>query len=261
MPFLPARPARHFQLLRATLLAGVAAVGLSACASNRSQMQTPDYSGMSVSEAQQNLGQLSARFQADPGDRDTAIHFAAALRASGQNAQSVAVMEQAMQQHGDDPAVAVSYAKSLAAAGRFDQALNLIDRTIDPASPGWNALSVKGAILDQMGRNREARQYYEQALFIAPNEPSLHVNLGLSHAMTGELQTAETQLRKALSLPGADSRVRQNYALVIGLQGRFEEARSIYARELPADQVEANMAYIRALLTQQNRWDTVQQSS
>jgi Flp pilus assembly protein TadD len=51
--------------------------------------------------------------------------------------------------------------------------------------------------------------------------------------------------------------VRQNLALVIGLQGRFDEARAIYAAELPPDQVEANMAYVRSMLTQQNRWNAI----
>ena len=46
-------------------------------------------------------------------------------------------------------------------------------------------------------------------------------------------------------------------ALVIGLQGRFDESRQLFAAELPPAQVEANMNYIRALLTQQNRWDLI----
>jgi Flp pilus assembly protein TadD len=49
--------------------------------------------------------------------------------------------------------------------------------------------------------------------------------------------------------------------LVIGLQGRFDEARAILAAELPPDQVEANMAYIRSLLTQQNRWDLIKKAT
>ena len=57
---------------------------------------------------------------------------------------------------------------------------------------------------------------------------------------------------------GANSQTRQNLALVVGLQGRFDESRAIYAAELPPDQVEANMAYVRALLTQQNRWDLIE---
>ena len=113
------------------------------------------------------------------------------------------------------------------------------------------------AILDQMGRPAEARQAYRQALLLAPQEARLHANLGLSYAMTGELIQAEAHLRQAASLPGSTSKVRQNLALVLGLQGQFEAARALYAAELPPEQVQANMDYIRALLTQQDRWQTI----
>ena len=78
-------------------------------------------------------------------------------------------------------------------------------------------------MLDQMGRNAEARQVYTQALTIAPNEASLEANLGLSYAMTNELDAAEAHLRRAVQMPGATSQIRQNLALVVGLQGRFDE--------------------------------------
>ena len=68
---------------------------------------------------------------------------------------------------------------------------------------------------------------------------------------------AEAHLRRALTMQGVTSQMRQNLALVVGLQGRFDEARALFAAELPPDQVEANMAYIRRLLTQQNRWDQI----
>jgi Flp pilus assembly protein TadD len=135
--------------------------------------------------------------------------------------------------------------------------MQVLDDTIDPAAPDWNALSVKGAILDQMGRNQEARQAYNQALVIAPGEAGIYANLGLSYAMTNNLDEAESTLRRAVKMRNATSQVRQNLALVIGLQGRFDESRAIFAAELPPEQVEANMNYIRALLTQQNRWDAI----
>jgi Flp pilus assembly protein TadD len=78
--------------------------------------------------------------------------------------------------------------------------------------------------------------------------------------MTNELDKAEAELRIAVKLRGANSQIRQNLALVVGLQGRFDESRALFAAELPADQVDANMSYIRALLTQQNRWDAVKNS-
>ncbi|GGF37731.1 hypothetical protein GCM10011321_30850 [Youhaiella tibetensis] len=246
--------------LRAALLVAVAAVALSACAVNRGSMPSPDFSGMSQAEAQQTLAQLGGRYKANPRDKATIIYYAAALRGAGQNDQAVAVLENAMGIYRNDADISVAYAKALTAQGRFDQALNVIDATIVPQQPDWNALSVKGAILDQMGRNEEARRLYSQALMIAPQEASLEANLGLSYAMTNELATAETRLRRAVQMQGANSRVRQNLALVVGLQGRFDEARALYGAELPPDQVEANMAYIRALLTQQNRWSAIKES-
>ena len=68
------------------------------------------------------------------------------------------------------------------------------------------------------------------------------------------LKTAETYLRSAIAQPGADSRVRQNLALVVGLQGRFQEAENIARQELTAEQAEANMAYLKAMLAQDNNW-------
>lgn len=242
--------------LRIVLLAGVAALALSACASNRTSMQDPVTTG-SISGDATSLAQLAARYKAHPRDKVTIIYYAAALRAAGQPEQAASVIETGLNVHRNDLDLRIAYAKALTAAGRFGQALTVADDAIDPASPDWNALMVKGAILDQNGRNEEARALYTQALLIAPNESSLEANLGLSYAMTNDLAKAEQHLRKAITMRGANSQVRQNLALVIGLQGRFDESREIFARDLPPEQVETNMSYIRALLTQQNRWDLI----
>ena len=60
--------------------------------------------------------------------------------------------------------------------------------------------------------------------------------------------------RASSSWPAADSRVRQNLALVVGLQGRFPEAEQIARRELTQQQADANVAYLKAMLSQQNSW-------
>ena len=242
--------------MRIVLLAGVAALALSACASNRASMADPIATG-SISSSPTSLAQLAARYKARPQDKITIIYYAAALRAAGQPDQAVSVLEAGLAIYRKDIDIKIAYAKALTAAGRFTQALNVADDAINPASPDWNALLVKGAILDQNGRNADARALYTQALLIAPGEASLEANMGLSFAMTNELDQAEQHLRKAVTMRGATSQIRQNLALVIGLQGRFDECRRLFARELPPDQVEANMAYIRALLTQQNRWDLI----
>ena len=250
-------PHRIYTPLRGLLLAGVAALALSACASNRASIGATDGLTTGSIAPQQSLEALAARYKKSPNDKATMIYYAAALRSVGQSEQAIAVLEGGVARNKNDVDLKVAYAKALTSAGRFDQGLNVIDGAINPASPDWNALSVKGAILDQSGRNAEARQLYTQALTIAPNEASLYANIGLSYAMTNDLQEAENNLRKAVQMRGANSKIRQNLALVVGLQGRFDESRTMFAAELPPEQVESNMAYIRALLTQQNRWDKI----
>jgi Flp pilus assembly protein TadD len=246
--------------LRGVLLCGAAALALSACASNpgRETFRQPDFSGMSRIDKQSTLGEISKRYRADPASKVLIIYYAAALRANGQPDQAVAVMEGGMSYHGKDPDIIVSYAKSLSAAGRYEQALNVVETAIVPQSPDWNALLVKGAILDQMGRTAEARATYRQGLTVAPNEAGFEANLGLSYSLTNEMADAEIHLRRAAGMAGSTSQMRQNLALVIGLQGRFDEARAIYSKELAPDQVEANMAYIKSMLSQVNRWKAIE---
>ncbi len=77
-------------------------------------------------------------------------------------------------------------------------------------------------------------------------------NLGLSYALGKDLKNAETTLRRAAALPGADPRVRQNLALVVGLQGRFGEAETLARADLPSEEAAANVAYLRQMLAQQD---------
>jgi Flp pilus assembly protein TadD len=243
--------------LRSLLVSGAAALMLAGCAVNSTTTQSlrvPDLTSQTPTEQQQTLSQLAARYKASPHDKATIIAYAAALRAVGQPAQAVAVIENGMLGQGNDADLKVDYAKALAAAGRYQQALTVITDAIRPDAPDWNALLVKGAVLDQLGRNAEARAVYTQALLIDPNEASLDAIMGLSSAMTNALTEAEQHLRKATTMPGATSKIRQNLALVVGLEGRFDEARKLFAAELPPAEVDSNMAYIRSLLTQQNRW-------
>jgi Flp pilus assembly protein TadD len=75
-------------------------------------------------------------------------------------------------------------------------------------------------------------------------------NLGLSYALAKELPKAEETLRKAVANPGADPRVRQNLAIVIGLQGRFAEAETLARADLPETEAAANVAYLRQMIAQ-----------
>jgi Flp pilus assembly protein TadD len=70
--------------------------------------------------------------------------------------------------------------------------------------------------------------------------------------LSKNLPKAEEALRQAYASGRADARVRQNLALVIGLQGRFAEAEQIVRADLPPDEATANVAYLKQMLNRKN---------
>jgi Flp pilus assembly protein TadD len=193
---------------------------------------------------------LGDKFRADPRDPETAIRYARALRATGQRTQAAAVLETAALHNPNNRPLLGAYGRALADAGSLKQALDVLERAHSPDQPDWRVLSVQGAVLDQMGRHEEAQRYYASALKIMPDEPSVMSNLGLSYALSKDLRRAEDTLRQASARGGTDKRVRQNLALVVGLQGRFQEAETIARADLPPEEATANVATLRRMLAQ-----------
>ena len=193
------------------------------------------------------------RYRANPKDAEAALGYGQALRATGQRSQAAAVLEQATIAHSGNKALLAAYGRALADNGNSQAAFDVLGRAHSPANPDWRILSVQGTTLDKMGKHEEARRYYTSALKIVPEEPSVLSNLGLSYMLTRELPLAEETLRRAYSNPRADARVRQNLALVVGLQGRFPEAETIAKGDLPADEATANVTYLREMLSRKDK--------
>lgn len=252
--------------LRARLLKGAAlvtlAIAMAGCASksNITTGSIPTATAskpvgeMNATELRAAADSIGRAYEKNPKDASIGMNYANVLRMNGRNDQALAVMQQVAIANPSDRNVLAAYGKAQAAAGQLEQALNTILRAQTPDRPDWRLKSAEGAILDQLGRSGEARQRYREALDLQPNEPSVLSNLGMSYILAKDLKTAETYLRSAVSQPGADSSVRQNLALTVGLQGRFQEAENIARQELTAEQAEANVTYLRSMLTQQNAW-------
>ena len=200
-----------------------------------------------------DLQAYGAQYRADPSNVEAALRYGQALRATGQDAQAVAVLEELSMKNPNNKVVLGEYGRALADAGQYQQALTVLDRAHTPELPDWHILSAQGAVLDQLGRHQEAQRYYLTALKIAPNEPSVLSNLGLSYALSKDLKDAEATLRLAAAQHAADPRVRQNLALVVGLEGRFGEAEQIARADLPPDQAAANVAYLRQMLARKGK--------
>lgn len=238
-------------LLAATVLAGA----LGGCAALRSVEPSSSLAATTSSPAGADRAgaadALAARYDANPGDPQAAMAYAQDLRKNGQRSQAVAVLQQASLRNPANMELLGVYGRALAEAGDLQQALDVLTRAHTPDHPDWRILSAQGAVLDQMGRHTEAQRYYETALKIVPGEPSVLSNLGLSYALSKDLPRAEATLKRAAAGGNVDPRVRQNLALVVGLQGRFAEAENIARADLPPDEAAANVAYLRDMLSRE----------
>jgi Flp pilus assembly protein TadD len=245
------------RLLSSAAVAAVLAAGLGGCQTmsdiTGSLTSSPRQAQAVPEDPRRAVEVYGERYRANPKDAEAALAYGQALRATGQRAQAAAVLEQATIAHPGNKALLAGYGRALADNGSSQAAFDVLSRAHSPANPDWRILSVQGTTLDKLGKHEDARRYYATALKIVPDEPSVLSNLGLSYMLTRELPQAEETLRRAYGNPGADGRVRQNLALVVGLQGRFAEAETIAKGDLPAEEATANVAYLREMLSRKDK--------
>src|SRR3954453_23417070 len=244
------------RLLSSAAVTTALAVGLGGCQTMSDvtgALTSPSKTAAVSDDPRQAVEIYGERYRANPKDADAALAYGQALRATEQRAQAAAVLEQATIANPGNKALLAGYGRALADNGNSQAAFDVLSRAHSPANPDWRILSVQGTALDKLGKHEDARRYYASALKIVPDEPSVLSNLGLSYMLSRELPKAEETLRRAYASSRADPRVRQNLALVVGLQGRFSEAESIVKADLPADEAAANVAYLKEMLSRKDQ--------
>jgi Flp pilus assembly protein TadD len=202
--------------------------------------------------SRRDVDALGTKYAEAPNDLGIAMRYAQGLRATGQLTQAVAVLQQAALRNARNTAVLAAYGKALAEVGRLQEAAEVLQNAHTPAQPDWRVLSAQGSVADQLGDHARAQGFYDAALKIRPNEPTVLSNLGLSYALARQLDQAEATLQLAAGQPGADARVHQNLALVLGLKGNLPEAEATLRRVLPPEEAAANVASLRAFLARKS---------
>ncbi len=201
------------------------------------------------------------RYDSNPGEKVASINYARALRALTRYSEAAAVMQAAAVKAPKDFEVLGAYGKALADSGQFEQAKEVLAQSYAPERPDWTIMSVQGSVADRLGDHEGAQQFYRDALKIAPGEPSVLSNLGLSYALAKQLPLAEAALRQASDSPRADARVRENLALILALEGKFGEAEQVSRHDMSAQAASANVAAIRQMIAQNNSWRDLKTSA
>ena len=258
---------RSFRLSRAAgwLAVALAAAPLGGCET------FGDVTGSIGGDAHQELPTDEASLRAyadgwgkiydqDPGEKVASINYARALRGLTRYTEEAAVMQAAAVKAPKDFEVLGGYGRALADTGELLQAKDVLSRAYPAERPDWKVLSVQGTVDDRLDDHPGAQRFYREALKIAPEEPSVLNNLGLSYALTKKLDLAEDTLRQAAASPRADARVRQNLALVLALDGKFAKAEEVSRQDMSAEAAAANIRAIRGMIAQSDTWKTLRSS-
>lgn len=250
---------------RATLRMGTAAAmaSLSLMAGGCAQMgglpeltasntPTPADASSPNSPAQTELAAATEywgkKFSKSPMDKEAGLAYAKNLKAMGHKKQALAVLQQAAVYHGDNRELAGEYGRLALDLGQVKIAEKVLAQADNPAKPDWRVISARGTAMAKQGRYKESIPFYQRALALAPNHPSVLNNLAMAHAMGGDPAEAEKLLRLAMDNGGETKRIRQNLALVVGLQGRYDESATIGSKDLPIQSAAADTAALRKLV-------------
>lgn len=192
-------------------------------------------------------GHYRALYQRHPDDLRIALKLMRTLRYAGSAQQAIELGDHLSAKHGPDATILTELGKAYLSADRVTIAIRYLDDARAKAPADWDVWSATGVAFDYQQRFDDARQAYETALSLAPNNPQILNNFGLSRAQAGDLALAVTLLASAADQPKATAQIRQNLALVAAINGDVATAERLARKDLPVEVVRSNVAYYKLL--------------
>ncbi|MFN3869596.1 MAG: tetratricopeptide repeat protein [Hyphomicrobiaceae bacterium] len=260
-----ASPRRNAGLSRlAAVTAILASMGLGGCAGQSSDLLPQLLASKPAPEAPPGAASDNAptivqselekateywgkQFSAKPNDLTTALNYARNLKAMGQKRQALPVLQQASVYHGQSKELASEYGRLALELDQVSTAKPLLALADDPTKPDWRVISARGTVLAKEGNYKDAIPFFERALALSNNAPSVMNNLAMALALNGEADRSEQLLRQAAQR-GGPAKVRQNLALVLGLQGKYDESTYVGSRDQGTATAQADTTLVRQMV-------------
>ena len=206
----------------------------------------------------------------NPDNLRLARLHAQALRHSGKADQGIAVLEDAMKKHADDPAAYVALAQLYADVDRGAQAVKVLQDAQTKFPSDTSIVFELGAVYDKQKKFAEAEATFKQllarepensaalnylgymlaergerldesvrlvqkALQIEPDNGSYLDSLGWAYFKSDRLDLAEENLRRAADQLKTNSVIQDHHGDVLFKLGRFDEAIAAWTRALNGD--------------------------
>ncbi len=241
-------------------VAGMVALGLGGCAGPGSELTagmlgaeqdkpaaTKNASATPQTELQKATAYWGEKFSKSPNTLEYALNYARNLKAMGRKREALAALHHASNYHAQDRELAGEYGRLALDLDQVQTAKGVLAYADDPAKPDWRVISARGTVAAKEGNAKEAIGLFERALALSNRNPSVMNNLAMAYALDGRAADGERLLREAAS-KGQSAKVQKNLALVLGLQGKYDEAKVVGSRVLPQTTAAEDTQLVRKIV-------------
>ena len=178
----------------------------------------------------------------NPSDPVAGVRLAEALREMGRHDQAVEAAQNVLMVQPGNVEAMLEVGRAHIARGQAFYGVAALEQARDAAPNDWRPLSLLGVAYQQVRRPADAQTAWTAALALSPENPNVLSNMAM--VASGDSASAEPLLRRAAAHPDATLQMRQNLALVLGLNGNRTEAEQILRRHLPPEQADRNLQWL-----------------
>ena len=183
------------------------------------------------------------------------IGYADALRRSGEFGPALNVFESVLKDHAGHVEAIEGKGLALMALGKTSDAGRAFQEVMKRDAGRWRTLNALAILFVTRDLVPEAMAYYAEALRVSPNNPAILNNVGLSQAVIRNWPRAVKAMERAVRAASSSHRRKQielNLALVYGISGNLDEARTTAAKHLEGPALDNNMGLYAYLSDNKN---------
>lgn len=126
----------------------------------------------------------------------------------------------------DEIRILIDQSRLALGQGRFQEALELVDRVLEENDGHEQALNLKGMILFKQERFGDAVDLFHRLVDKYPTDATLLMNLGLAYLKSGQHEAAIPEFKKALEFKGDAPKIHNYLGLAYSGVGKFREAQA-----------------------------------
>lgn len=177
--------------------------------------------------------------------------YAESLRLEGKLTEAIAHYQKAMNLNNNFSPAKEGLALAYLQQGDLDASKKLFLMLLEEDASRWRTLNALGVLNALQANKQDAVEYFELASAIAPEEPSILNNIGLSLALTEPDSPDGIEMLQQASRTASNSKDKQqidfNLALAYGLAAQDEKAQLILKEHLSEAAIYNNLGVYASL--------------